>query len=518
MSDANILQIEDLRGGWNTSDPAIIADNEFAKVENWYYDDQQILTTRQGIANFGNPIAGAESIHSMYYIEFSDGSKHLLCAANMAATTQVYEYNPTTNDWDLIKAGLTKDLRLCFITFKNVIYWTNGTDNVMHYDGTTVTEDAVTEKGKYLVLFNDVAFMGCIINDKSVVYYTNANPVDLTGSFGNYIVIEEDNGQDISALQYQAGLLLVSKEKSIYSYDVVGDKVDILDYSGGVASHRSWKIVENDSLYLSKRGVYGLIQRKGTVGSLRALALTNNLQKVIKGIGNFGIACAFYSEKKSNYYLAIDQDAGGRNKGLLVRNTVVGAFKPTAGWTNYVGINVNDIIEYEDTDGATHILGANVFDGQVIEFEIGWDDMGSEIHSELEFKEFDFGEPTKHKTFPHVDFQGLASSNVTAKFKTEIDGREISKTFTAANYINVPEGVRPLGTDELGIYPLGGGPLEEEMPTENFEVRVNTGYDSGRRIQPKIECDIFNGKLQLKKIAPAVIVHPVDVFPTNNII
>jgi hypothetical protein len=518
MPDANILQIEDLRGGWNTSDPAIIADNEFAKVQNWYYDDQQILTTRQGIANFGNPIAGAESIHSMYYIEFSDGSKHLLCAANMAATTQVYEYNATTNDWDLIKAGLTKDLRLCFITFKNVIYWTNGTDNVMHYDGTMVTEDAVTEKGKYLVLFNDVAFMGCIVNDKSVVYYTNANPVDLTGAFANYIVIEEDNGQDITALQYQAGLLLISKEKSIYSYDVVNDKVDILDYSGGVASHRSWKVVENDTLYLSKRGVYGLIQRKGTVGSLRALSLTNNLQKVIRGVGNFGIACAFYSEKRSNYYLAIDMDAGGRNKGLLVRNTVVGAFKPTAGWTSYVGINVNDIIEYEDSDGVTHILGANVFDGQVIEFETGFDDLGTEIQSSLHFKEFDFGEPTKHKTFPHMDFQGLSSSNTTATFKVEIDGREISKTFTAANFINSPAGVRSLGEEPLGIYPIGGGPVDEEMPAENFEIRVNTGYESGRRIQPKIECAIFGCKLQIRKIAPAVIVHPVDVFPTNKII
>ena len=518
MSDANILQIEDLRGGWNTSDPAIIADNELAEAINWYYDDQQILTTRQGIKNFGNPMAGAVNVHSLYSIEFSSGVKHLLAAATTATDTTVYKYNSTTGNWDVLKTGLTKDLRLSFVTFKDVIYWTNGTDKVMHYNGTTVTEDAVTEKGKYLVVFNDVAFMGCIINDKSVVYYSNANPVDLTGGFANYIVIEEDNGQIITGLQYQAGLLLVGKEKSIYSYDVVGDKVDILDYSGGVASHRSWKVVENDTLYLSNRGVYGLIQRKGTVGSLRALSLTNNLQKVIRGIGNFTIACAFYSEKRSNYYLAIDQDAGGRNKGLLVRNTVVGAFKPTAGWTNYVGINVNDIIEYEDSDGVSHILGANVFDGQVIEFETGYDDLGADIHSELHFKEFDFGEPTKHKTFPHVDFQGLASTNVTAKFKTEIDGREISKNFVALGLVEGAAGVRAIGTDELGIYPLGGGPIEADMPVDNFEIRLNTGYDSGRRIQPKIECDLTNAKLQIKKIAPAVIVHPVDVFPTQNII
>lgn len=518
MSDANILQIEDLRGGWNTSDPSIIADNELAKAQNWYYDDQQILTTRQGIANFGNPMTGAVNVHSLYYIEFSDGTKHLLAAATTATDTSVFKYNPTTTNWDVIKTGLTKDLRLSFVTFKNEIYWTNGTDNVTSYNGAAVSEHATVEKGKYLVVFNDVAFMGCIQNDKSVVYYSNANPIDLKSSFGNYIVIEEDNGQIISGLQYQAGLLLVGKEKSIYSYDVVGDKVDILDYSGGVASHRSWKVVENDTLYLSNRGVYGLIQRKGTVGSLRALALTNNLQKIIRGIGNFGISCAFYSEKRSNYYLAIDQDAGGRNKGLLVRNTVVGAFKPTAGWTNYVGINVNDIIEYEDSDGVTHLLGANVFDGQVIEFEVGYDDLGTEIQSVLHFKEFDFGEPTKHKTFPHMDFQGLSSSNTTATFKVDIDGREISKTFTAANFINPPAGVRPLGEEPLGVYPIGGGPVDEAMPAENFEIRLNTGYESGRRIQPKIECAIFGCKLQIRKIALAVIVHPVDVFPTQNII
>lgn len=519
MSDVNILQIEDLRGGWNTSDPSIIADNELAKAQNWYYDEQQILTTRQGIANFGNPIAGAENIHSEYYVKFSNGTRYLLCAASMiAGGTNIYKFNTSTLNWDVIKTGLTKDLRLCFVTFKDEIYWTNGTDNVMSYNGTTVSEHAGVEKGKYLVVFNDVAYMGCIVNDKSVVYYTNANPVDLKSSFTNYIVIEEDNGQVITGLQFQAGLLLVGKEKSIYSYDVVADKVEILDYSGGVVSHRSWKVVENDTLYLSNRGVYGLIQRKGTTGSLRALSLTNNLQKIIRGIGNFEISCAYYSEKKSNYYLAIDQDAGGRNKGLLVRNTVVGAYKPTAGWTNYVGINVNDIIEYEDSEGVAHLLGASVFDGQVIELEIGYDDLGTEIHCELDFKEFDFEEPTKHKTFPHVDFEGLSSVNVTAKFKASIDDREISKTFNAATFVDDAVGVKSLGVNELGIYPIGGGPTEEGMPTENFEVRVNTGYDSGRRIQPKIECDILNGKLQLKKLAPAVIVHPVDVFPNQNII
>lgn len=517
MADPNVIKIADLRGGWNYNDPAGIQDNELAKAENWYYDDQQVLTTRKGVTYFGNAVPGAVTVHSLYAIKFTDGTNHLLCAATTATDTTVFEYDSVTG-WGAIKTGLTKDLLLSFVTFKDEIYWTNGTDNVMSYNGTTVSEHAAVEKGKYLVVFNDTAFMGCIDNDKSVVFYTNSNPVDLKSSFSNYIVVEEDNGQIITALQYQAGLLLVGKERSIYSYDVVGDKVEILDYSGGVASHRSWKIVENDSLFLSKRGVYNLVQRKGTVGSLRALGMTNNLQGVIDSIGDFTIAAGHYSERKKNYYLAIDQDGSGRNKGLLVRNTAVGEYKPTAGWTNYVGINVADIIEYEDDDGVLHLLGASVFEGRVVEFEYGYDDFGAEIHCELHFKEFDLGEPSVWKTFPHVDFHGYASSTATATLEADIDGRSIQKSFTAADYISPPAGARPIGTDELGVYSIGGGRELEEMPTDPFDIRVNLGYESGRRMQPKIACDVLNSKLQIRTISPAVIGHPVDTFPTANII
>ncbi len=518
MPDPSTIPIKDLRGGWNSSDPATIADNELAKAKNWYYDDQQILTTRQGIAPFGNEVAGVVTQHSKYFSKFSNGDRYLLCAMTTATDTTIYEYNETTSDWDVIKTGLTKDLRLSFATFKDEIYWTNGTDNVMSYDGTTVSEHAAVEKGKYLVIFNDVAYMLHIKNDASTAYYTNSNPVDLKSSFPNYIVVEEDNGQTITGGQYQGGLLLVGKEKSIYSYDVVGDVLDILDYSGGVSSHRSWKKVDNDTLYLSRGGVFSLIQRRGTTGSLRSTPLTSNLQDVITGIGNFSIACAFYSERKRNYYLAIDQDASGKNKGLLVRNTIVGQYQPTAGWTNYTGMNLNEIIEYEDEDGEFHILGANIFGGQSLEIETGFDDQGNEIRCELHFKQFDFDEPTRHKTFPHVDYQGLSSSGVSAGFILDIDGREITKTFTASTYIPVPAGAKALGKYPLGVYPIGAGPTGSGIPTEDFDVRVNTGYDSGRRIQPKIELNVLNAKLQIRRITPAVISHQVDVFPTKNII
>lgn len=518
MSEPTTVPIQDLRGGWNTSDPAIIADNELAKAQNWYYDDQQILTTRQGIANFGNEVSGVTTQHSMYYTKFSNGDRHLLCAMTTATDTTIYKYNETTQQWDVLKTGLTADLRLSFITFKDEIYWTNGTDNVMSYDGTTVSEHAAVEKGKYLVMFNDTAYMMGIGNDPSTIFYTNANPVDLKSSFPNYVVVEEDNGQIITGGQYQGGLLLVGKEKSSYSYEVTGDTLDTLDYSGGVASHRSWKRVDNDTLYLSTGGVFSCTQRRGTVGSMRSISLTNNLQSIIEGVGDFTIACAYYSEKKKNYYLAIDQDASGRNKGLLVRNTVVGQYKPTAGWTNYTGINANDIIEYEDENGDIKILIANVFGGQAIEIETGYTDQGNDIRCELEFKQYDFEEPTMHKTFPHVDFQGLASAGVTANFILDIDGREITKTFNASEYIPVPAGAKALGKYKLGTYPVGAGPTGDGMPTEDFDVRVNAGYDSGRRIQPKIEANIANAKLQIRKITPAMISHQIDVFPTGNII
>lgn len=520
MPEPQAITIEELRGGWNYSDPSVIKDDELAKAENWYYDDQQILTTRKGILNFGNPFATATTQHSLYFTQFSNGNRYLLCAMTTATDTTVCKYNESTSNWDAIKTGLTKDLRLSFVTFKDEIYWTNGTDNVMSYNGSAVSEHALVEKGKYFVLFNDTAYMCHIGNDPSTVYYSNANPTDLKSALPNYFVVNEDDGQVITGAQYQSGLLLVGKEKSIYSYEVTGDTIDTLDYSGGVSSHRSWKKVDNDTLYLSRGGVFSLTQRRGTTGSLRSVALTNNLQKLIEGIGDHSLACAYYSEKKRNYYLAIDQNAEGRNRGLLVRNTTVGQYKPTAGWTNYTGINVNDIVEYEDADGDIRIIGANVYGGQAIELETGFSDNGNDISCKLHFKQFDFGDPSRLKTFPHVDFQGLSSQGVQASFILDINGKTITKTFDAVQYISDPAGAKALGTYPIGMYPLGAGPTSAatDLPTGEYDIRVNAGYYSGRRIQPKIEANINNDKLQVRKIVPALIRHPIDVFPTNNII
>jgi hypothetical protein len=518
MAAPQVVQVENLKGGWSDSDPAIIDDDQLAKAQNWYYDERQILTTRRGSATFGNDVSGVDNQHSIYFSEFTNGDRHLLCAMTTATDTTVYKYNEATEQWDSIKTGLTKDLRLSFATFKDEIYWTNGTDNVMSYDGSAVSEHASVEKGKYLVIFNDVAYMCHIGNDPSTIFYSNSNPTDLKSSFPNYVVVEEDNGQVISGASYQAGLLLVGKEKSIYSYEVTGDTLDVLDYSGGVSSHRSWKRVDNDSLYLSRRGVFSLIQRRGTTGSLRSVPLTNALQETIRSVGDPTIACAFYSEKDSNYYLSLDQDGAGKNKGILVRNTVVGQYKPDSGWTNYTGLNANDICEYKDADGDYHILIANVFGGQTLEIETGYSDQGNKIRCELHLKQFDFGEPTRHKTFPFVDFQGLASAGAEANFRLEMGDTVRTKSFVAGDYIDTPAGAKALGKYKLGSYPVGAGPTGGGIPTEDFDIRVNAGFYSARRIQPKIEADILNSKLQIRKVSPAVIIHPVDVFPPNHII
>ena len=122
------------------------------------------------------------------------------------------------------------------------------------------------------------------------------------------------------------------------------------------------------------------------------------------------------------------------------------------------------------------------------------------------------------KTFPHIDFHGLSSAGVTATFKAEIDGSTISKTFNAKNYISTPSGAKALGKYKLGTYPVGAGPTKDEMPTEDFDIRINLGYTSGRRIQPKVELSISKAKSKIKKMEHPVTVNPINVFPPDHII
>jgi len=505
------INIKDFRGGWNTSDSTIIADNELSLAQNMFYDKDKNLTTRRGFNIFSNDITDTQ--HSIYFTKFSDGTRILL----MGAGTNMYEYNEGTSQWDVIKAGLTDGLRFSFVTYKDIIYWSNGTDNFMSYNGVAVSEHAAALKPKYLIIANDVAYCAGVSTDASILFYSNANPADLqttlTAGAANNEAINEDDGQVITGLQPLGHRVVVGKDDSVYNVDTTAAAVTIekIDHNSGVISHRSMVNVENSLLHFSREGVYDIAQRSGTIGNMRARSLTDDIYTIIKNAGNKTLAAGFYLPETKNYYLAIDYEAAGRNSSILVYSVL------TQGWTIYKGYSANDFTVYEDATGARHLLIANSFGGQTYDIETSFTDNELAIGCKAQTKTFDFEAPEQTKVLAYVDIIGFTSKQADIDVVIDVDGTETTKTIDGNAYaIGAAADVHSLGESALGIEPLGGGAVGSGLQLFPFLARVPL-YKAGRRIRVKLESDNLNAAWQLAKLTVWVEGMPVDVIANDYI-
>ncbi len=522
------IKIADFTGGLSTDEPSNIADNQLAIASNVSYDSKGILGTRLGISDFGTEIPNVTGQHSIYFTRFADGTRILLVGAG----TKVYRYNEGTTVFDEIQTGLTDGLPLSFFTYKDVIYWGNGTDKFTGYDGTTVTTYTDSIKAKWYIVQNDVIYAAGVATDPSSLFYINANSTDVPGDFEAANVNIEPVNQDeglITGLSSLGPLIIVGKSilggkrggAGAYQINVFASPVSIEpgDFDGDVASHRSFTKVENDLIFGSENGGYSMAQRRRTTGSFRTYAWTMPIQKIINGIEDKSTMVGYYSKRTNNMYMAVNYGGGSQNDTLLVYSVKVSnPAQAKYAWTTYDNINANDFTEYIDADGESHILIANAFGGQVVEIETGFSDNGVEIGWRMRTKTFDFGSPELWKTIPHVDAGGFISQQEDANFILDMDGVESSKSFTGEFFaIGDDADYQPLGTEPLGEDSLGGGPISEDGLQYFPFLQRRPYYVSGQRLTVEFSGNSSNSGFKLTKLNVPLIAHDPDTFPINNI-
>lgn len=495
MASLKPLEIDNFRGGMNTAEATTIKDNECADMLNIFFDLDGVPTTRRGSANFGTEVSGVLSQHSLQTHKKSDGTRYLL----LGAGTSIYQYDEGTGLFSAIKTGLTSGQRFSSVMYKDVIYITNGVDNFMGYDGTTITEYPLVPKGKYLTVANDVAYLAGVSGDSSIVYYTNANPADLT-TFPNNEPINEDNGEAITGISSVGPLLVVFKERSNYIFNSATPSVTNTDYDGGCKAGRTIVRVENDTLFLSENGIFSLSQREGTTGAVRGTPKSDNIRSHINGLTNKEVACSAYWPKTSNLYFAVDDEDTGTNRAIYVLSLV------TNGWTRWKGVNANEFCIWEDTDGVEHLLAANPYGGQTLELETGFTDQENPIAWRITSKKYDFGSSSRVLIYERIDFGGFHSEqSITDATVAVTNVSEVSKT-KQITYSSAQDGVgtsvlTTLGSHPLGSAPLGGGSSSDTGLTMYPFQRYMPLYFTGRYVGFQLEGDANASAFSLTKVS-----------------
>ncbi len=387
--------------------------------------------------------------------------------------------------------------------------------------GINVTQTARIVKGKYMVVESDVIYIAGISDDPSTVFYTETNPDTVNSDgFANFEPVNQDEGI-ITGLAPFGALLVVGKDKGVYLLNIGTSPVSTspLDFDGDVQSHRSMVNVENDLLFMSDRGVYSMAQRQGTTASYRAFPWSNSIDKEIKAIDDKSSCVAIYYPKMNNVYFAVDSGEVNQNDKMFVYSTLVSQpGRRQFTWTEYLNINANDFTVYEDSSGDEHLLVANSFGGQIIEMEAEnqFTDEGLEIGATIRTKTFDFGVPEAYKLFEQVNLVGFITENEEVTFTLDTDGTSTSKTFTGAEFaVGDDADDFPLGEEDLGIDPVGSGPVGDDGLTYYPFTQRRSYFKYGLRLTVQIETNSVNSGLKITKLSIPVEAMDDTAFPTS---
>lgn len=427
--------------------------------------------------------------------------------------TNVFEYDETSEEWTLIKSGVTEGARYAMAAYKDIQYYTNGVDNYASFNGKTWTEHtgANTYKGKYLLLANDV---GYILGDPSApssLAYTAATPSNLQ-TFANVLALDEDSSDGIGTGLINLGpVVIAAKNKKIYKVNIATPSREQLDYSDGCTTGRSFCRVENEVFLLNDGGVYTLAQREATTGSLRANALSDDLMRLMDEVTDKTTASAFYDNKLGNFYLFLDESGDGVNDVCIVFSTM------TKAWTKYTNINANEAVIYEDKNGVRHFLIANSGSGQCREIETGYNDNGNPIYCEVVTKNWDFDQPETLKTFEIVEVHGFISGDGVLNVQAIIDDDQETPMATIYGTDFVTEGEsESLGSFLLGSSALGGAGGDEKKTLYKFRARIPM-YATGTSIKLKLWSNTIDTAWIFSKAAVYPIGQPIEIYPTSQL-
>lgn len=458
---------------------------------------------------------------SLKYFKSTDTSETRYLLANVG--TALYEFDEDSGEWFPVKTGLTEGARFGFTAYKNIMYFTNGVDNYFSYTGTVTAEHtgANTYKGKFVLLANDIGYIAGDPSVPTTLAYTGGSPTNLQTFTNTLVVDEDDSAGRITGLTNLGPIVIVTKEKKIYEVNVATPSRQQLDYSDGARGNRAIVRVENSVYFLNERGVYTLAQRQAVEGDLRADPITDSIQQLVDTFSNEENAAAYYSQDLRNYYLFTDANDDAVNDtclvGAIIEETSQGGLKRS--FTNYTGVNANEAVVYEDSDGELHLLIANALSGQMREIEVGTDDNGTAIVYDVITKTHDFGLPETEKTFEYVDLFGFINEMGAFDLEIYIDGvLAQSGTVDGDNFVVAGSGrVYYLGGSALATSPLGGAEGASGTTLYPFKVRLPL-YQTGFNIYLRIFSNNDDTQFILTKYNVYPFAQPFGFFPEVNLI
>lgn len=406
-------------------------------------------------------------------------------------------------------AAFTPSDRVCMVQAGGKMFVWNGLDAGAQLNVLTLTRPATTVSAAFGIYYADKQVVSGVATKPNRLYISSAIDVgdftNATGELGNnvgapgstawagtdanYYDVAPDDGDKITALAKYQDQLIVFKQRSIWSisFDSNGQPIGKLVTNGiGCISHWSIDTVDNDLIFLSRKGYYVLGTEAQYFDQLRTNELSIRIKPYIKAMTASRLNRSSAIWHDNVYYCAVPTGNSTTN------NKVFTYHRQYTGWFQSQNMNANAFTQYIGLDQEEGLYYADDILPQVWMQTTGWaDGVGTASPQAIPFywesKAYDFSTFDVQKRFVDVTllFRQL-SGNV--KVTITIDGNRIIKTY------NIPgtSFAGGMGRGLLGRSLLGGkteaGALgtTSSTITNNIPIRLNVG-ENGRTIKIRVE-------------------------------
>lgn len=403
-------------------DPTMIEPNGCAEMKNMAMNRFGVITTRKGTVEVGTSPAGSR-INGLSELDTATVEHLVACFAGA-----FYKYESSA--WTLL-AGFTANAtaQVEMQQGVNVLYITDGVNNMRSWDGTTFTDLGTTSPNpplaKYIVWHTNRLFAAGVTTANDTVYVSNIPD----GTVWNYTTqafrVGAGEGDAITSIGKWVGFkLVVFKNNSFYIVDadpsvsVANWGIEIGSPFIGCVAHRSVVQVGNDLYFLSRDGVRSIIRTTTAAINEVSLPLSWPMQNIIDQINwaNASKACATYFDNK--YILSVPITPATDNNYCIVYDTRAQRWSGYwTGWTSTI-FHISKLanekhLYFGQTDGITLEWDSDADENAVATYK----DDGAEIASLIKTRAYQFQDPLSPKYGWSISsewYQSQASASIKA--------------------------------------------------------------------------------------------------------
>lgn len=419
----------------NTDEADSIGDDRVELAQNCTVSKKGLIKTRLGATQVADDVGNAKIDGvGVFKKEGSTAEMHMVTGGVW------YRRQAGDTTWTSTQTGLSVGARVKFVQAGNLLFMSNGIDNVMTWNGTTVTDegntnvdppkfiDAVYHKNRLFTILDSTINYSDVLGPQT--FDRAANGVKPQSQSGSSLVAIEE-----MSLSNSPGLV-VFKGNSSFFLDTSNStpsnwSFPVIDPIHGCVATHSVSYLGSSALqggiaYLSKEGA----SDGANIYRVRSVQLTSNntvvpgpilsrdIDTTLSALNDSKVsdsACIFFDNK---YILAVPSSSSAYNDTICVLDfNISNPSEQDFKWQVFTGWNAAMFAIFDENNASSLYYGEHSADSIVLKAFNGNTDNGTAIVTKITGRAEDFGVPEANKTAKWVEvyFRGTDTSLATVR-------------------------------------------------------------------------------------------------------